>query len=123
MPIPGRNKRVGQESSPLCACLSGKQKIFLEALFSRCLLISSWPDRTHGHPWLPGRLEISAQQLLWEDFNTQLSGGPGGARLLPAQRSHGSAWGEWEGASLGLGESFRNNCNKSQPVPTTVTLY
>lgn len=31
--------------------------------------------------------------------------------------------GNGRGASLGLGESFRNNCDNSQPVPTTVTLY
>jgi hypothetical protein len=40
-------------------------------------------------PALPGRLEISAQQLVWVDFDTRLGGGRGGAR--PPSRSTGSA--------------------------------
>ena len=63
------------------------------------------------------------EQLLWEDFDTQLSGGLGGARLLPAQLLTALLGGNGRGTSLGLGESFKNNCNNSQPVPTTVTLY
>ena len=55
--------------------------------------------------------------------HTQLSGGLGGARLRPAQLLTALLGGNGRGTSLGLGESFKNNCNNSQPVPTTVTLY
>lgn len=83
-------------------CCSGSGRCPLQNIWG--LFPSPWPHQSLPNcvseaaqtlRALPGRLEISVNGFSGGGFqkSTQLSGGRGGARLLPAQRSHGSAWG------------------------------